>query len=131
MKEHEDEIRAYLAERGWDKLRPGDIAKSISIEAAELLEIFQWTNQTLEEVKGDAEKVARVKSELADILIYAIEMSILLELDTSEVIRTKLEKVKDKYPAHFFKDRHASTDPGSEDVYLEIKRAHREKENGA
>lgn len=46
MKEQEDAIREYLAERGWDQLRPSDLAKSISIEAAELLELFQWTTST-------------------------------------------------------------------------------------
>lgn len=56
MKEQEDVIREYLVERGWDQLRPGDLAKSISIEAAELLELFQWTNPSLEEVKADQKK---------------------------------------------------------------------------
>jgi dCTP diphosphatase len=69
MEPYEKEIRDYLVERGWDNLRPGDLAKSISIEAAELLEIFQWSNETLEDVKNDPEKTEKIKKELADVLI--------------------------------------------------------------
>ena len=56
MKELEQYILQYLQERGWDNLKPVDIAKSIMIEGAELLEVFQWTNQSLGEVKNDPEK---------------------------------------------------------------------------
>lgn len=62
MQDLEQRIRAYLEERGWDNLRPADVAKSISIEAAELLELFQWTNQSLAEVKNDKEKCEAIKS---------------------------------------------------------------------
>jgi len=53
MKHLASEIKRFLEERGWDKLRPSDLAKSISIEAAELLEIFQWTSMDIEETKND------------------------------------------------------------------------------
>lgn len=122
MKDQEDLIREYLEERGWDQLRPGDLAKSISIEAAELLELFQWTNPSLAEVKEDAEKLEAIKKELADVLIYCLDMSVLLELDTADIIRKKLERAKEKYPAHLFKDRAANKDAGSEDLYWQIKK---------
>ncbi|MDB4991985.1 MAG: hypothetical protein JWL75_230 [Parcubacteria group bacterium] len=127
MKKYEDEIRAYLVERKWDQLRPGDLAKSISIEAAELLELFQWTNQTLEEVKADPEKLEKIKGELADVLIYCFDMSVLLGLDTGELMLQKLEKAKKKYPAELFKDRDPSKDAGSEDAYWKIKKESRMK----
>jgi hypothetical protein len=57
-------VKTYLEERGWDKLRPGDLAKSISIEAAELLEHFQWHNPELEEVRKDSEKIAELKKRI-------------------------------------------------------------------
>lgn len=63
MKELEKEIREYLAERKWDQLRPGDLAKSIAIEAGELLEVFQWDNPSLAEVKGNPERLAEIKKE--------------------------------------------------------------------
>ena len=127
MKEQENAIREYLVERGWDQLRPSDLAKSISIEAAELLELFQWTNQSLAEVKSDVEKVEAIKKELADVLIYCLDLSVLLELDTADIVMQKLEKVKLKYPAHLFKNRDKSKDAGSEDIYWQIKKEHRMK----
>ena len=51
MKKYEKAIKLYLVERGWDELSPADLAKSISIEASELFERFQWTNPTIAEVK--------------------------------------------------------------------------------
>jgi len=53
MKNIEIEIRKYLEDRGWDKLRPSDLAKSICIESVELRELFQWTSLSIEETKAD------------------------------------------------------------------------------
>ena len=125
MKDLENEIRAYLAERKWDTLRPGDLAKSVSIEAGELLEIFQWENPELEAVKQDNEKLERIRGELADVLIYCIDMAVLLELDTATLIREKLEYVKKKYPPELFQTRPEEQDAGSENVYWKIKKEHR------
>lgn len=127
MKKYEKRVGEYLKERGWDTLRPADIAKSISIEAAELLEIFQWTNQDLNEIKKDKEKIEAIKKELADVLIYCLNMSVLLKLDTGKIILDKIEKIKEKYPAHLFKNRDKNVDAGSEKIYLEIKKEHRMK----
>lgn len=127
MKKYEEAIKEYLVERGWDNLRPGDLAKSVSIESSELLEIFQWTNPTLEEVRNDPEKIEAIKKELADVLLYCFDMSVLLGFDTGEIMLNKLAKVKEKYPAHLFKDRDRSVDAGSEDIYWKIKKEHRMK----
>jgi NTP pyrophosphatase (non-canonical NTP hydrolase) len=127
MKKYEKEIRKSLKERNWDNLRPSDVAKSISIEAAELLELFQWTNQELKDVKKDKEKIELIKKELADVLIYCLDMSVLLDFDTGKIILDKLEKAKKKYPAHLFKNRPKNIDAGSEDVYWKIKKEHRMK----
>jgi dCTP diphosphatase len=127
VKKYEQYIKEYLLERGWDNLRPADVAKSISIEAAELLELFQWTNQSLEEVKKDKEKVEMIKKELADVFNYCFDMSVLMEFDTEKILRDKIEKVKKKYPAHLFKNRNKGVDAGSEDIYWKIKKEHRMK----
>ncbi len=127
MKKYEEIIREYLEERNWTDLRPGDLAKSISIEAAELLEEFQWSNPTMAEVQANPEKLEAVKKELADVLIYCLEMSALLGLDTGDIIIKKLDKAKEKYPAHLFKDRDRNRDAGSEDIYWKIKKEHRMK----
>ncbi|MDQ5948952.1 MAG: hypothetical protein QG589_77 [Patescibacteria group bacterium] len=127
MKKYEKAIKDYLVERSWDDLRPADLAKSISIESAELLELFQWTNQSLTEVKKDKEKLDQIKKELADVLLYCFDMSVLLGLDTGKILLDKLEKVKQKYPAHLFKNRNKNVDAGSEDIYWKIKKEHRMK----
>ncbi|MBI2630697.1 nucleotide pyrophosphohydrolase [Candidatus Nomurabacteria bacterium] len=127
MKKYEKHIKTYLKERDWDNLRPADLAKSISIEAAELLELFQWTSQSLEEVKKDKEKIEMIKKELADVLIYCFEMNILFGFDTGKILLDKLEKAKKKYPAHLFKNRNKGVDAGSEDIYWKIKKQHRIK----
>ncbi|MEI6296711.1 MAG: MazG-like family protein [bacterium] len=127
MKKYESEIRKYLEERSWDNLRPVDLAKSISIESAELLELFQWTNQSLDEVKKDSVKMEQIKKELADVLTYCFDMSVLLGFDTGKILLDKLEKVKQKYPAHLFKNRDKKVDAGSEEIYWKIKKEHRKK----
>jgi NTP pyrophosphatase (non-canonical NTP hydrolase) len=127
MKKYEKIIKKYLKERGWDNLRPADLAKSISIEAAELLELFQWSNQSLAEVKKDKEKKEQIKKELADVLNYCFNMTVLLGFDTEKILMDKLEKVKKKYPAHLFKNRPKHIDAGSEEIYWKIKKEHRMK----
>src|SRR3989338_5586238 len=103
MKELEKKVKKHLEERGWDHLRPSDIAKSIMIEGAELLELFQWENLELEDIKKNSEKIEEIKKELADVLIYALEMSVLLELDTADIINKKLDHAAKKYPAELMR----------------------------
>lgn len=126
----EETIRDYLRERDWDNLRPADIAKSIMIEGAELLELFQWDNQTLEEVKTNEAKLAQIRSELADVLIYAYDMAVLLDLSVEDIMHAKLEKIRQKYPAELVKKRHPD-DPEAGDQYWKIKRHHRENKDNA
>ena len=101
------------------------LAKSIMIEGAELLEHFQWENLSLEEVKSDPEKLAEIRKELADVLIYSLQMSVLLGLDTEEIIREKLVLAAEKYPADLVKNR--AGEPGTEKLYREIKQKHRRR----
>lgn len=115
------EIYEYLKERNWEKLKPADIAKSIMIEGAELLELFQWSDDELEVVKKDEEKINKIKEELADVFIYSIEMATLLDIDIDEIVQAKLEKARKKYPKELFDNK----DIGS-DVYWDIKKKHRE-----
>jgi len=128
MEELEKQSKIFLKERGWDKLRPSDLAKSISIESAELLELFQWCSLTVAETKKDAEKMDHIKSELADVFLYSIYLSITLGFDTEKIILDKLKKVSLKYPPHLIK-KTAGRDPGTEDIYRKIKKNHRVKDN--
>ena len=129
MKNIESDIYQYLAERGWDKLRPSDLAKSICIEAAELLEIFQWTSINIGETKQDFKRMKEIKKELADVFIYAFEMAVLLDIDTEKIIKEKLEQVKKKYPAELMR-KNAKEDSGSgaDPKYWKIKNHHRQSE---
>lgn len=127
MKELEKKIYKHLKDRNWHHLRPADVAKSIMIEGAELLELFQWENVELDAVKKkDKVKLEEIQHELADVLIYCIEMSVLLGFDTEKIIRKKLALAQKKYPAKLMR-QNKDKEPGTESVYLEIKKAHRKK----
>ena len=90
-KETIDRIHRFTAERDWEQFHtPANLAKSISIEANELLECFQW-----DEENYDPEAV---KDELADVLVYCIDMLDRLNLDADEIINAKLTKNEKKYP---------------------------------
>ncbi len=88
-----------MVERGWDKQMPSDIAKSIVIEAAELLEYFQWSDSTKEKVEKDPRFRGEILDELADVFIYAMHMAQVLDCDAEDIIRKKLAKAALKYPA--------------------------------
>ncbi|MFA7169729.1 MAG: nucleotide pyrophosphohydrolase [Candidatus Paceibacterota bacterium] len=128
MKNIEIEIKKYLDDRGWDKLRPSDLAKSISIEAAELLELFQWTSMSIEETKADEEKMEQIKKELADVFIYALDMSVLLDFDTEQIIKDKLNHINKKFPAELMrKNAKQESGSGTDPLYLQIKKEYRGK----
>src|SRR3989338_1470121 len=130
MKNIESEIKRFLVERGWDKLHPSDLAKSISIEAAELLEVFQWTSLDIEETKRDAQRMEDIKKELADVFIYAIEMAILLHLDVEKIVMAKLEQVRRKYPAELMrKNAKEESGSGTDPKYCKIKNSARRSKN--
>ena len=95
-------LRVFMAERDWQQFHsPENLAKSISIEAAELLEGFQWNSD------GDREEVA---DELADILTYALLLADKLDLDPEQIIRAKLERTAQKYPVEKAKGRSTKND---------------------
>ena len=86
-----DEIIKFRDERGWkDHDKPENLAKSIIIEAAELLENYQWGPEGAD--------LENVKEEIADVIIYAIAMAHDLGFDLNEMIREKLVKNAIKYP---------------------------------
>ena len=96
-----EEINRFASERDWDQFHtPKNIASSISIEAAELLECFQWSDPTVPDVLVDEELLGSVEEEIADILIYALRLCSILDLDAIDVMEKKLEKNEDKYPVN-------------------------------
>ena len=126
MKNIEKAVYQYLKERNWDKNKPSDIAKSICIEAAELLEVFQWGNCNIEETKNNKEKMEEIKKELADVFIYGLNMSVLLGLDTKKIIIEKINYINKKYPASLVKkDNTDNFGFLNNSYYLKIKRRDR------
>ena len=84
-------IRNFSAERDWEQFHtPANLAKSISIEANELLECFQWSDTEY--------NLEHVKEELADVLVYCRNMLDELGLDEDEIINSKMDKNEAKYP---------------------------------
>ena len=91
MEELMKEIKEFNEERDWYKFHSTEnLAKSISIEAGELLECFQWNGE-----KYDKEDVCE---ELADVFTYCLQMAMKLDVKPEEIIKNKLEKTKKKYP---------------------------------
>ena len=90
-KETIDRIRKFTDDRDWNQFHsPGNLAKSISIEASELLECFQWDDKNFD--------IEHVKEELADVLVYCRNMLDVLELDEDEIVNSKMDKNEAKYP---------------------------------
>lgn len=84
-------ILKFSEDRDWDQFHtPSNLAKSISIEANELLECFQWSDNGYD--------INEVKEELADVLVYCVDMLDKLNLDADEIINEKMDKNEAKYP---------------------------------
>ena len=93
-------VKEYLDERDWDVYeQPANLAKSIVIEAAELLEVFQWDNLDRQQLHADPKRLQDAKDELGDVLIYCTELAIALGVPVETLVQEKLAKVKAKYPA--------------------------------
>lgn len=98
-------IREFVQKRDWQKFHtPRNLAESISIESAELLEIFQWfLKEDSSKIKQDPTRQERIRDELADILIYSLSLSNVMEIDITETIKGKLTKNENRYPVSKFK----------------------------
>ena len=84
-------IDKFNKDRDWDQFHtPSNLAKSISIEAAELLECFQWNDNGFNK--------EAVLEELADVMNYCIQMSQVLNVDIVDIINKKMDKTEKKYP---------------------------------
>lgn len=121
MKDLEQEIKDYLVERNWYGLQPVDLAKSIMIEGAELLELFQWKNHSIEDINSDEKLKENLKKELADVMIYAIELGVHLDIDVADAIRHKLAHNRKKYPIEGVANKESG-----DDFYMKQKMKYRQ-----
>ncbi len=86
-----ERVRKFVTDRDWQQFHtPANMAKSISIEANELLECFQWDEENYD--------LEHVKEELADVMVYCLDMLQCLNLDADEIINSKMDKNEAKYP---------------------------------
>ena len=101
-----DRIRKFTSDRDWEQYHtPANLAKSISIEANELLECFQWSDTDYD--------LQQVKDELADVIVYCRNMLDELGLDEDGIVNEKMTKNEAKYPVELAK--------GSAQKYTELK----------
>jgi dCTP diphosphatase len=110
------EVDAFVAARDWHQFHNGkDLAISIAIEAAELLEEFQWHDAAqVAEARDNPAAQERIRQELADVLIYCLSLSNALGIDLSEAIQEKLAISGRKYPADAYRGR--ARKPGWEEA---------------
>jgi NTP pyrophosphatase (non-canonical NTP hydrolase) len=93
-----DALRAFAAERDWDQFHsPRNLATALAVEAAELLEPFQWlTEEQSRSLPADTRSA--VAEELADVLLYLVRLADKLDVDLDAAARAKLLKNADRYP---------------------------------
>lgn len=105
-----NEVLKFRDDRDWKQFHnPKDLAISISLEAAELLEVFQWS---AEDVTCE-NKMDKVKEELADVVNYCILMADACGLDLDQIVREKIKRNNEKYPVE--------KAYGSKEKYTELK----------
>lgn len=106
-------VREFIRARDWEQFHnPKNLAMSISIEAAELMEIFQWLDAAqADRVGQDPELRARVEEEIADVFAYMLSLANRLEIDLGEALIRKMERNASKYPAEAFRGRSGAREP--------------------
>jgi NTP pyrophosphatase (non-canonical NTP hydrolase) len=91
-------LREFSQERNWEQFHsPKNLASALSVEAAELLEHFQWLTEEQSRTLG-SEKIALIAQEMADVFIYLLQLSDKLQVDLLESTRQKMQINADKYP---------------------------------
>ncbi len=111
-------VEQFVDQRDWRHFHtPKNLAMSLAIEAAEVMEHFQWlTPEQSCEVANRPERLAAVADELADVFCYALAMANELGLDVSKAILAKMAKNEQKYPAEEYRGRFGPDDPGWQDT---------------
>ncbi len=99
--EFKEFLKTFAKERDWEQFHtPKNLAMALSVEASELMEIFQWeTPEGALQLKDDPAKKQAVSEEVADVLVYAIRLATVLDINLSEAIKDKMAKNAKKYPA--------------------------------
>jgi len=101
-------VANFVAERDWNQFHaPKNLAMALAIEAAELMEHFQWISvEASRTLTDDPQSRAAVAEELADVVCYALAMANELQLDVSDAVRAKMIRNAEKYPAGEYRGRY-------------------------
>jgi dCTP diphosphatase len=101
-------IEKFVAERDWEQFHsPKNLAMSLAIEAAELMEHFQWIDVPQSRaLVDDADKMHGIGEELADVISYALAMANALGIDVSDAVGRKMVRNAEKYPADEFRGKY-------------------------
>ena len=107
IKEMQEFSQKFVKERDWEQYQtPKNVAMGVSIEASELMEIFQWlTDRQSYDIKNDLKKKGEIADEIGDILHYLIRLSTLLDIDLNEAFWNKIKKTEAKYPVDLVKGK--------------------------
>ena len=108
-----ENVAAFVAERDWQQFHaPKNLAMSLAIEAAELMEHFQWISaEESRRLPEDPEKLGPIGEEMADVLCYLLALANELEIDLSAAFFDKMGKNAEKYPAAEYRGRYGADDP--------------------
>jgi dCTP diphosphatase len=108
-------VRQFVDARDWQRFHsPKNLSMALAIEAAELMEHFQWITTDASRVIGQRpEKLAEVREELADVLCYTLALANELEIDVTTALRDKMVKNERKYPAAEYRGRYGPEDDGT------------------
>jgi len=100
-------VAAFVAERDWQQFHdPKNLAASIAIETAELMEHFQWLrSDELDAVRHDPQQMGEIREELADITAFLLSFANALDIDLSDALGDKMAKNARKYPAEEYRGR--------------------------
>jgi dCTP diphosphatase len=106
-------MRQFVTERAWESFHsPKNLAMSLAIEAAEVMEHVQWLEPTASrELKDDPVRKAALGEEIADVFCYLLALCNALDLDLTSTTRAKLLKNQQKYPVDQFRGRFGHDDP--------------------
>ena len=98
-----DRLRAFARERDWDQFHsPKNLAMALIVEAAELVEHFQWLTEP-ESLAPAPEQKAKIAAEMADVLVYLVRIADKLDIDLLAAATVKMAQNEAKYPAHLVK----------------------------
>jgi NTP pyrophosphatase (non-canonical NTP hydrolase) len=100
-------LQEFVNERDWSQFHsPKNLSMAIAIEAAELMEHFQWLGaEASRDVRGTPDEMQLVQEELADVLCFALSFANALDIDVSSAVQQKIIKNAEKYPADRFRGK--------------------------